>query len=365
MKKVFLIVYLVTCIFIETIGQDTENLKIGGYKYAYELKLNSPSVEYEFIIEERTKSDVMLSGGSLNKIYIKDNSMPVIDINKNIWGVFDGKSFYINTINYTGNPFFAKGEVIGKYIYFKATPPFDEKFKKEIGFNKDSYVPLFGLPCGAIGVVIQASQNYENQIAILLDIQTDKAICLSKGMLYEMIAKYPDLKKEYFSDTLSDSKEVVRKYIKKLSDKDSEISLTTKDIEEQLENKLKTQIVLLKENLYRIDTNISYKRYYENIIEQASHPDIEDIKLVSEEYSVGIFKSIGLEAKHNIKVEGDYSSHYNYVKIGTWRYFYENGQIKMLVDYDLNENKDGGLIKYDKNGNIKKVEEYKSGWKIK
>lgn len=369
MKRIFLTVNLVLFIFLIAKGQKHENLKVGGYKYAYELKLNSPSLENKFIIEERAKSEIILSGGNNFKISTKDNSISVIDINKNVWGVFDGNSFYINTINYTGNMYFAKGEVIGKYLYFNGTPPFSEKFKKEIGYDKDSYVPLFGVLGGAIGGAIagsiEASKNSSNQISILLDIQTDKATCLSKDKLYQMIANYPDLKEEYFADTISDSDKIISKYIRKLSDKNPELNLTSKDIYEQRENRLNNQIVQLKQNLFRIDTNISYQTYYENIIDLASHPDVEEIILVSDEYSNGKVKSIGLEAKHNIKIDGDYTNHNNYVKIGTWRYFFENGQLKMLVDYDLNENKDGRFIKYDKDGTIKKKENYKLGWKIK
>ena len=369
MKKIFFTVNLILCLLVKTNGQNIENLKVGGYKYAYELKLNSPSIEYKFIIEKRTNSEIIFSGGNNYKISTEDNSISVKDINKNIWGVFDGNSFYINTLNCTGTMWFAKGEVIGKFIYFNNTPLISEKFKKEIGYGHDSYVPLFATFGGAIGGgiagSIEASQNLSKQISVLLDIQTGKVIYLSKGLLYQMITQYPDLKKEYMADTISDSKKLAGKYIKRLSDKDIDLTLTDNDIEEQLENKLKTQIIQLKENLYKIDTNISYQAYYDTIIKLVTHPDIEDIKISSQIYSNGNLKLIGLEAKHYIKVEGDYTNYNNYVKIGTWRYFYENGQIKMLVDYDLKENKDGRLIKYDKDGNIKKQEEYKLGWKIK
>ena len=72
-----------------------------------------------------------------------------------------------------------------------------------------------------------------------------------------------------------------------------------------------------------------------------------------------------MESKHYIQIKEDYSNHNKFFRIGTWRYFYNNGQLKMLVDYDLRERKNGRLIKFDKDGNIKKQEEYQLDWKIK
>ncbi len=369
MKRIFFTIVNIICIYLFSIGQNQENLKIGGYRYAYELKLNSPSIEYKFIIEERTKSEIVLSGGNNYKISTQNNDMSVVDINKNVWGVYDGKSFYINTINYTGNLYFAKGEVIGKYVYFIGAPPFNEKLKKELGYDKDSFVPIFGIIGGVAGAVIassiETSQNLSNPVSFLLDIQTDKAICISKDLLYQKIAQYPELKAEYFADTIYDSGEKVRKYIKKLSDKHPEITLTAKDIKEKKENILNNQLTELKQNLVKMDTNMSYQNYYQSIIEFTTHPEVEAIKLVSEKYSNGAIKSIGLEAKHYIQIEEDYSNQNKFFRIGTWRYFYNNGQIKMLVDYDLRERKDGRLIKFNKDGKIKKEEVYKLDWKIK
>jgi len=191
MKGIFFIVYILLFICFTSHGQSNENLIAGGYKYAYELKLNSPSIENKFLIEKRTRSEKSLNGVFNFKVSTKDSSISVSDINKSIWAVYDGNSFYINTVNYTGNLWFAKGYVIGRYIYFNANPPLDEKFRQKMGYDKQSYVPLIGILGGAVGGIIvgtvKSIQNSSEQISILLDIQTDKAICLSKDRLYQMI----------------------------------------------------------------------------------------------------------------------------------------------------------------------------------
>lgn len=139
------------------------------------------------------------------------------------------------------------------------------------------------------------------------------------------------------------------------------------DIIESKINPKKDIINKLKNNLYKIDTIGSYEKYYYRIIKLSAHPDIETIEILSENYSNGNLKSIGLKAKHNLQSHTDdiYSgSNYNN-EIGTWRYFFENGQLKKVVDYDLNKNKDGRYIEYDNSGNILKEITYKNGKKIK
>lgn len=51
MKKLLLIIGAVMVSFT-SFAQQNGNVKIGGYKYPYEFKLNSPSIEYQFIIEK-------------------------------------------------------------------------------------------------------------------------------------------------------------------------------------------------------------------------------------------------------------------------------------------------------------------------
>jgi hypothetical protein len=152
-----------------------------------------------------------------------------------------------------------------------------------------------------------------------------------------------------------------KNYIEKNTD------LSLEDIIESKVNPNKDIIYELKNNLYKIDTIVSYEKYYDRIIKLSAHPDIETIEISSENYSNGNLKSIGLKAKHNLQYHTDdiYSSSNYYNEIGTWRYFFENGQLKKVIDYDLNKNKDGRYIEYDNFGNILNEITYKSGKKIK
>jgi len=128
---------------------------------------------------------------------------------------------------------------------------------------------------------------------------------------------------------------------------------------------LVNSILELNSNLYKTDSSLTYEDYYNRIIVFTVHPGIEFIRKSQENYSNGSIKSVGLEAKHKLDKSDDlYATMTNYYKIGTWRYFYENGQLRVLVDYNINEQKDGRYIEYDEQGNIVKETTYKSGKKI-
>ncbi|HAF28152.1 MAG TPA: hypothetical protein DCG75_03800 [Bacteroidales bacterium] len=378
MKKFFLIIDVILMSFT-SFAQQNSNIKIGGYKYPYEFKLNSPSIEYHFIIEKRSDADIKINGGNDYKIYSENNTIPLYVIKRDVWGFFDGDSLYINAYKYTGYDWYAKADLVGKYLYFKATPPHKKKIQKQIGFdpesNTDGLILLGGVAGGLVGGVIvgavaetvEKTKNGTKRIPILLNVETGDAIFLTKEKLYQIISQYSDLKDEYFAETEIDNEIVTLKYIQKLNEKEQAFSLSPEDTKDQLESKLDNQLKELKNNLYKMDTAISYQSYYEKIIGLAKHPDIVEIKVVEENYSNGNLKSVGLIAKYVNPVVGDdvYSNRDWFYKIGTWRYFYKDGQIKICANYDLIENKEGEYILYDQTGQIKKQEEYKSGKKVK
>ena len=122
-----------------------------------------------------------------------------------------------------------------------------------------------------------------------------------------------------------------------------------------------SQIYELKENLYKNDTSISYQTYYNKTLSLANNIKFVNAELVQEEYSNGNIKSIGIKAKHKLDNSTDdlYSNINSFYKIGTWRYFHENGQLWILVDYDLTGKKSGQYIEYDNLGNLLKEINYK------
>jgi len=138
-------------------------------------------------------------------------------------------------------------------------------------------------------------------------------------------------------------------------------SNTQQIIDEQLFKNSEYQIIELKENLYKTDTNTSFQTYYNKILSLANNIKFVNAELVQEEYSNGNIKSIGIKAKHKLDNSTDdlYSNSASLYKIGTWKYFHENGQLWILVDYDLTENKIGRYIEYDNLGNILKESYYK------
>lgn len=370
MLKSLFTIYLISCIFTLTNAQNFENLKVGGYKYAFEFKNNTPSINNQFLIEERTLEEKINSGGNDYKILSIENKVPLGEIKKEFFGIFDGENFYINAFPYTGYDWYAKAETVGKFIYFKGVPPLNKKVQEKIGFKKTSYTFAFAMLGGAIGGgianIIEETENAKERIPILLNVESGEAIYLTKDRLYTLISNYPDLKQEYFA-AYEDNEEVIIKFINKLNKKDKNLSLSPRDIDEQIQSGLENQLYELMDNLYKTEEDSSFQLYYNKILKLTIHPEFEKVELYHEEYSNGNLKVIGLNAKHKLGESGDdiYSNNNYYNKIGTWRYFYENGQLKNLIDYNLNEKKDGRYLEFDSDGNLKKEKNYNIGKKIK
>jgi len=78
----------------------------------------------------------------------------------------------------------------------------------------------------------------------------------------------------------------------------------------------------------------SFDQYYDFLIKTfGQDKSFKEIELYKSEYKNGKIKSIGIKAKHDYGVN-DYS-----YKIGTWRYFYNNGEVKEIINFNLREKK--------------------------
>ena len=383
MKKILFTVFLGSFIFTTTNGQSIEKLKVGGYGSVLEYVNNTPSDENNFIIGKIGRHDLRNGGGNDYKIFSEDNNIPLSKIKKNYFGIFDGTYFYINAFPFSGYYGYAKAETLGKYIYFKGIPPSKSRIQRKIGFEKTSNAFMFGVLGGAIGGAIGGTvggavgggiggaidgrQNTTERIPILLNIETGKTIYLTKDRLYQLISIYPDLKKEYFAESEIDNEEVVLYYINKLNLKDQNISNFEYNKDNQVMIELGNSLEDIREDLYKLDTTILYQDYYDKLLQLNNHPLFENVELFHNEQANGELYSIGLKAKHHIYNSGDdiYSDGNQYYKIGTWRYYNENGQLKRLIDYNLIGKKDGRLIEYNLSGKLVKTKQYKSGKKIK
>lgn len=367
MKKSLLTLTLVFAVFIIVLGQSQENIKIGGYRSMYEFIQNSPSIDSKFIIEKRTDSDIEMYGGNDYKVTSTNKEVPLGEIKKRIWGIYDGTSLYINGFHYSGYNWYSKAEIVGKLIYLKIEPPLNKNKQKIIGYKENPYnYNMFGAIGGAIVSAIESSRKEIKRIPILLNLESKNAVFLTRDRMFQLISEFPDLKRDYLLEIETDNEEIVKKYINRLNSKNEFFLFSANSIDQLILKGTENRLKEINDNLYRIDSNITFQDYYAKVLNLSIHPMFENVEIIRSEYSNGELHSIGLRAKHNLdKSKNDtYSDGYNSYKIGTWRYFYENGQPKVLVDFDLMQKKNGRCFEYDQSGRLIKDEFYISG-KIK
>ena len=112
-------------------------------------------------------------------------------------------------------------------------------------------------------------------------------------------------------------------------------------------NYRKEHISELSATLCKLKSEVDDSTYYERIMRYSLDSNFYIIQLREQRYGNGKIKFIGLKSKHNYGKNPDY-----FYKIGTWQYFYSNGNIKKRIDYDLRENKYGLHEFYDKKGKL-------------
>ena len=101
------------------------------------------------------------------------------------------------------------------------------------------------------------------------------------------------------------------------------------------------------------DTANKQDEYYTNALTTLKeNPIVQSARINVNYYRNGKIKFIGLKVRHTAGVEN-----YEY-KTGTWRYYYENGNLKTLIDYDMYEQKNGRYEKYDESGNLIEKKKY-------
>ncbi|MFC2151833.1 hypothetical protein ACFLSE_04830 [Bacteroidota bacterium] len=147
-----------------------------------------------------------------------------------------------------------------------------------------------------------------------------------------------------------------------INENEQDILVSLQEIEQQITNPQESYIDKSKQDLYKTDTSISYEIYYQYILNRSNNLKIEEGEIFQDNYENGNIKSIGIKAKQKVETEDDdlYYSINRYYKVGTWRYFYDNGQLRLLIDYDLSENKDGRYLEYDSEGNLILEKKYKA-----
>jgi hypothetical protein len=299
------------------IYNNPNNLRTGFYKDFNEFKYNNPSTPFNFndyIISSRQRGYGFFNlTGSVKYFTInitRDNASFIL----NAFGYCDGHYIYLHMGNssFLTKADFVRIDYLGRYSYFES-----------VLTNRYVIPTYYGVSASSL------NSSFCRQV---MDITDGNVITLNKLNLRDLIRSDKELSNEF--DNEDHKNEKLKEYIIKYSEKhkDEYCASIVDDIDSLI---------------YKLNSDSTYEDYYNRILSYASDPSFISIELRQDQYSNGRLNFIGLKAKHKKGANADY-----FYKIGTWRFFYKNGQLKELIDFNLKEEKNGRYQLYDEEGNL-------------
>ena len=151
MKKSTLLI-LASLIGLMTYAQEKPNV----YMTFSDFETNSPSQYFDFQLKQRTMGNVFMTGGITNHMIKKVKPTTELDnLTKNIWGVLDSDSIYINSFPYSKILGFNKIIGTGFYSYFIGEPARSKEEQIKLGIIKEGE-PQKAVCCKTSYVILPA-----------------------------------------------------------------------------------------------------------------------------------------------------------------------------------------------------------------
>jgi len=334
MKKILLLFQICILVHIsftqELIVNDSLKFVKGIYRNFEEFKFNSPFIEleYETSIKKRGYGIFRLSGPKV--FYRIDIDYETAKSIGKVFGFCDGESVYINenSPQLSSMVNFVKLESFGRYCYY-------EDVQRIISTS----VSMAG---GYGGGYTFSQFNYLKLTYRAVDISDGKIVKLTPAKLREIMSDDNELLDEFkkCSPKYHHMKEFLIKYNNKHK-YNTKITSAEKDIIRGKDS---------KKILFKLYSDTSYSDYYYRIIDMLkSQSEYSNVKLEQKKYKNGNIKSEGII----VVLSGKNNSRSNSVlKVGTWQFYYNTGQIKELIDYDMNQNEIGKPKLYNKKGTL-------------
>jgi len=193
MKKGILFILLVGIIIIPVKAQ--RNYPKGIYLNLNELNLMKPSADYDIIVEERTKGDIVMYGGNDYKLTSYDNSIKKRYLKKEVFAYSDGKNLFLNCFPLKLYSGYTKILNDGnKYFIFKASISQDQDL---------SYM------FGGVGGAMQATKRY----LYAYDKATKTVIPITTNTLKKLLKNNQNLLDDYLSEQNKENEEIQLKYL--------------------------------------------------------------------------------------------------------------------------------------------------------
>jgi len=215
MNRLTLSLVLLTIFLSENaIGQPLTNVKSGGYTSLEEFKIGTPKYEDSFIIHKRTIADIKAWGGNDYKVESTNSQITKDIIKREIWGIFQDDTLYLNGIPITGLFGYSQVEVIGPYSFLKPAYPANRQIQKKLGLDNKQLGNMFG----AVGGAIQGAQLAVQRVPLVLVLENGEQMLLTKQNLSIILESYPDLKSQFEADQDSSNEETLLNYLQKINE---------------------------------------------------------------------------------------------------------------------------------------------------
>ena len=164
----------------------------GVYKDLSEFLANKPSITNDFQIIPLSGDRKIERGTADFKLVLLDSTIRRKD-GKRIWGVCDGESIYVNEAQYNGDLNLKKIHGLGRYCYFKGSPP-----QKNL---QDGGVPI------ATAIINDMDVPY------ILNINNGKFFVLDKNLLRVILKRDQELLSLYEDSKRKDNPEILLHFI--------------------------------------------------------------------------------------------------------------------------------------------------------
>jgi hypothetical protein len=248
---------------------------------------------------------------------------------------------YINSnINTSDSEYgFVKVDYLGYYCYFEDR---NISVTNKIGYSTNNSIS----PIPTITTCLTKN---------VIDFNTGELILLNKKNIIDLIKSDTKLIDEFSKLKRKDRylKECITKYNQR--QKEGYLKqILEKNVEaEYAQHQSYLNWILNDTIFHNLDKNENFDDYSSRILSYLKYPSFVSIKKIEEFYENGKLKYCGMESQHLLGNNGN-----QVYKIGTWTYYYNTGELKKIVDFDLWGIENGRMTKYDVNGLKIKESEY-------
>ncbi len=205
-----ILILIITIIPFNFLVAQTDTIKVGAFKNYSDFMNNKPFITKKF---KMTYKDV-ISNYPVYKVVSDTPKVKKDIINNQTWGIYNGESFYINSIWVNMQKGYIKVLEYGQYSYLEASPTMNAMQQQTI---KEVYF-TFGVVGGVLSTAAVNMKNSKNTHYIL-NLNNGSIQNLNKDYLNRILETEPDLFEQYNNEDKQEDMDILLKYIKLLNER--------------------------------------------------------------------------------------------------------------------------------------------------